>query len=114
MEFAGANLGIPGVTLMIIDGVGAPGVVVEDPGIVEVAAEKESSKFNFILSNFFATENIKKHPQKLLIIGPDPFFQYCQSAQIQPKPQFLFHKNLPPRDFSIMILVKAKKAVISR
>ena len=25
-------------------------------------------------------------------------------AQIQPKPQFLFHKNLPPRDFSIMTL----------
>ena len=37
----------------------------------------------------------KKHPQKLLIIGPD-----------QPKSQFLFHKNLPPRDFSIMTLVK--------
>ena len=47
--FADVNLGIPGVTLMIIDGVGAPGVVVEDPGIVEVAAEKESSKFKFIL-----------------------------------------------------------------
>ena len=30
------------------------------------------------------------------------FFQYCQSDQIQPKSQFLFHKNLPPRDFSIM------------
>ena len=26
------------------------------------------------------------------------------SAQIQPKSQFLFHKNLPPRDFSVMIL----------
>ena len=25
-------------------------------------------------------------------------------AQIQPKSQFLFHKNLPPRDFSIMTL----------
>ena len=29
------------------------------------------------------------------------------SAQIQPKSQFLFHKNLPPRDFSIMTLVMA-------
>ena len=28
----------------------------------------------------------------MLIIGLDPFFQYCQPAQI--------HKNLPPRDFS--------------
>ena len=25
-------------------------------------------------------------------------------AQIQPKSQFLFHKNLPPRDFSKMTL----------
>ena len=25
--------------------------------------------------NFFAPGNMKKHPQKLLIIGPDPFFQ---------------------------------------
>ena len=25
-------------------------------------------------------------------------------AQIQPKSQFLFHKNLPPQDFSIMTL----------
>ena len=47
--FADVNLGIPGVTPMIIDGVGAPGVVVEDPGTVEVVAEKESSKFKFIL-----------------------------------------------------------------
>ena len=45
MGFADVNPGIPGVTPMIIDGVGAPGVVVEDPGTVEVAAEKESSKF---------------------------------------------------------------------
>ena len=43
--FADVNPGIPGVTPMIIDGVGAPGVVVEDPGTAEVAAEKESSKF---------------------------------------------------------------------
>ena len=47
--FADVNPGIPGVTPMIIDGVGAPGVVVEDPGTAEVAAEKESSKFKFIL-----------------------------------------------------------------
>ena len=46
--FADVNPGIPGVTPMIIDGVGAPGVVVEDPGTAEVAAEKESSKFKFI------------------------------------------------------------------
>ena len=29
----------------------------------------------------------------------------CQPAQIQPKSQFLFHKNLPSRDFSIMTLL---------
>ena len=28
----------------------------------------------------------------------------AEPAQIQPKSQFLFHKNLPPRDFSIMTL----------
>ena len=28
----------------------------------------------------------------------------AKPAQIQPKSQFLFHKNLPPRDFSIMTL----------
>ena len=43
----------------------------------------------------------KNHSRKLLIIGPHLFFQ---SAQIQPKSQFLFHENLPPRDFSIMTL----------
>ena len=31
----------------------------------------------------------------------------AKQAQIQPKSQFLFHKNLPPRDFSIMTLGKA-------
>ena len=41
--------------------------------------------------NFFAYDNMKKTDLK--------------SCQIQPKSQFLFHKNLPPRDFSIMTLV---------
>ena len=40
----------------------------------------------------------------MLIIGPDLFFQYCQSARIQPKSQFLFYKNLPSRDFYILTL----------
>merc|ERR1711894_163891 len=31
------------------------------------------------------------------------------AAQIQPKSQFLFHKNLPPRDFSLMTLVLNSK-----
>ena len=34
----------------------------------------------------------KNHPQKLLIIGPNLFCQYCQPAQNQPKSKFLFHK----------------------
>ena len=59
-------------------------------------------KKNYI---FFAPENMKKPPSKVAHNRPRPFFfQYCQSAQIQPKSQFLFHKNLPPRDFSIMTL----------
>ena len=31
--------------------------------------------------------------------------KFGRAAQIQPKSQFLFHKNLPPRDFFIMTLV---------
>ena len=46
----------------------------------------------------------KIRPQKLLIISPIFFFSNAQPAQIQPKSQFLFHKNLPPRDLSIMTL----------
>ena len=33
-----------------------------------------------------------------------PASKVAKPAQIQPKSQFLFHKNLPPRDFSIMTL----------
>ena len=39
----------------------------------------------------FSHENMKKPASKV-----------AKPAQIQPKSQFLFHKNLPPRDFSIM------------
>ena len=46
------------------------------------------------LNFFFAHENMKKAASKV-----------AKPAQIQPKSQFLFHKNLPPRDFSIMTLV---------
>mgnify|MGYP007042683875 CR=1 FL=1 len=42
---------------------------------------------------FFAHENMKK-----------PALKVAEPAQIQPKSQFLFHKNLPPRDFSLMTL----------
>ena len=47
-----------------------------------------------MLNMFLPLKIWKKHTQKLLIIGSDPFFQYCQLAQIQPKSQFLFYKNL--------------------
>ena len=57
-------------------------------------------KFTF----FLPLKIWKKNPEKLLIVGPDPLFQYCQSARIQPKSQLLFHKNLSPQDFSIMTL----------
>ena len=32
----------------------------------------------------------------------------AETAQIQPKSQLLFHKNLPPRDFSIMTFFQAE------
>ena len=39
----------------------------------------------------------------MLIICPILFFLVlCQLAQIQSKSQFLFHKNIPPQNFSIM------------
>ena len=50
---------------------------------------------------FFLAHEI---PQKLFIIGPDPFLQYCQSAQSQPTSRFLFHKNLSSRDLSIITM----------
>ena len=37
------------------------------------------------------------------------FFFECEPAQIQPKSQFLFRKNLPLRDFSIMTLLTSIK-----
>ena len=43
------------------------------------------------LNFFFANENMKKPASKV-----------AKPAQIQPKSQFLFHKNLPPQDFSTM------------
>ena len=55
---------------------------------------------NFLLP----TEMEKNRLQKLLIIGPNFFFSNAN----QPKSQFLFHKNLPPRDFSIITLNVAK------
>ena len=42
---------------------------------------------------FFAHENMKKTASKV-----------AEPAQNQPKSQFLIHKNLPPRDFSLMTL----------
>ena len=36
-----------------------------------------------------------------------PASKVAEPAQIQPKSQFLFHKNLPPRDFSLMTLIVA-------
>ena len=52
-------------------------------------------KFNNIQC-FFAHENMKKWPQKLLIIGPN-FFSVLltgpKSAQNQPESHILFHKN---------------------
>ena len=45
------------------------------------------------LNVFFAHEKMKK-----------PASIVAEPAQIQPKSQFLFHKNLPPRDFSVMTL----------
>ena len=55
---------------------------------------KMFSPSKMFLKIFFAHENMKKPASKV-----------AEPAQIQPKSQFLFHKNLPPRDFSLMTLI---------
>ena len=52
-----------------------------------------------MLKKIYAHENMKKPASKV-----------AKPAQIQPKSQFLFHKNLPPRDFSLMTLALASKS----
>ena len=52
------------------------------------------SPSTMFLKIFFAHENMKKTASKV-----------AEPAQIQPKSQFLFHKNLPPQDFSMMTLI---------
>ena len=49
------------------------------------------SDFTMFFKKNFAHENMKKPASKV-----------AEPAQIQPRSQFLFHKNLPPRDFSTM------------
>ena len=51
----------------------------------------------FFKKFFNAREDMKK-----------PASEVAEPAKIQPKSQFLFHKNLPPRDFSLMTLVLNK------
>ena len=43
-----------------------------------------------------------------------PASKVAEPAQIQPKSQFLFDKNLPPRDFSIMTLDTLVSSVMSQ
>ena len=50
---------------------------------------KMFSPSTMFLKKFSAHENMK-----------NPASKVAKPAQIQPKPQFLFHKNLPPQDFS--------------
>jgi hypothetical protein len=52
--------------------------------------------FKKYVNLFFAHENIKKRPQKLLIIGPKLFFHSTGPAA-QTSPEFIFHiiKNVP-------------------
>ena len=50
-----------------------------------------------------ALKNMNNRSQKLFIIGSN-FFQYCQSAQNQPKSHFLLHKNVSFCNVSITTL----------
>ena len=89
----------------------------------------EKKKFGPIMSNFwerffhvFRCKNFfnfflhpktwKNHPQKLLMIGPNFFFQYCQSAQHQTKLHLVFHKNVSLCDFYIMTLAESLRRTL--
>ena len=63
---------------------------------------KMFSLSTIFLNFFFAHENMKKLASKV-----------AKPAQIQPKSQFLFHKNLPPRNFSIMTLLTITHNIFS-
>ena len=58
-------------------------------------------------SNFFDHLNLKKTASKVAHNRPKFVFSVMPPAQIQLKSKFLFHKNLPPQDFSIMTLTLA-------
>ena len=51
------------------------------------------ARIYFLNFKLFLSKTWINCPQKLLIIGPNFIFQYCQPAQNQPKFHFLFHKN---------------------
>ena len=55
---------------------------------------------------YYVIKEVGGWGQKMAILD-----EIGHSAQIQPKSQFLFHKNLPPRDFSIMTLNTAAQSV---
>ena len=61
---------------------------------------KMFSPSTMFLKKKFAHENMK-----------NPASKVAEPAQIQPKSQFLFHKNLPPWDFSIMTLLTTRMQV---
>ena len=55
----------------------------------------------FLIFDFFAHENMKKPASK---IAHNWLKSFVFINANRSKSQFLFHKNLPPRDFSIMTL----------
>ena len=56
--------------------------------------------------DFLPLKTWKKHPKKLLIIGPF-FFSVLPTSPNPAQILDIFHRNLPPRNFSIMTLVQA-------
>ena len=58
-----------------------------------ILCQKCFHRLKCFLKFFFAHENMKKPTSKV-----------AEPAQIQPKSQYLFHKTLPPQDFSITTL----------
>ena len=69
--------------------------------------------FKYFFSNWYYTTFSKKkfffctrkHEKTVLIIGPNFFFQNCQSVKNQPKSHFLFQKNVFLRALYIMTLI---------
>ena len=66
-----------------------------------------------LFSIFFALENIKKRPQKLLIIGPKLFFS-CTGPAAQTSPELILHVINISQESSVLLSVVETFAMLQK